>query len=443
MAIAQQLIAADRGLWDAERAPIAGRYEVRDEIGAGDAAVVYRALDRLRGRDVVLKVLHPRFGAEPALVEGFRRAMATTSLLDHPSIARVIDYGVVFDSSALDGTAGTAGRPFVVSQLMLGGNLRTTLRERGLLPEAVALTLAARVADALAVAHEAGVIHGDLKPQNVLLDERGRPRVSDFALAHAIGQSSADGSAPGAGTTGADMMRYRSPEQAQGRVVDGRSDLYSLGVLLYELLTGQLPFNGVSMLAVVMRHVQREPGRSREVLPLFSPATGAIILKALAKDPAERYQTAAEMRTALIQVRREAVDATARPASPAESTALLASSAVRQSALDVRDVREIREVRAAEAPPQSVSISSPPLSVARRAAGRPGVRRLAALLSVIGLSLIGSLALAGRLVGDSDGLRRPGSGPSAAPESGSTLAVAPAVVASPAQTELLAPTPLA
>lgn len=431
MATAQQLIAADRGLWQAERAPIAGRYEVCDELGGGDAAVVYRAADRLRECDVVLKLLHPRCGAEPALVERFRRAMAATSRLDHPSVVRVIDYGVIFDYDADGGAAGVPGRPFVVSELMLGGNLRTTLQDRGLLPEAVALTLAAGVAEALATAHQAGVLHGDLKPQNVLLDERGRPRVSDFALAQAIGQAAANFSVPGAG-----MMCYRSPEQAQGRVVDGRSDLYSLGVLLYELLTGQLPFNGVSMLAVAMRHVQREPGRSREVLPLFSPSTGAIILKALKKDPAERYQTAAEMRAALVQARAEAVDATARPSSPAESTALLASSVVRQSA---PDVREIGGGRAAEAFPQSVSVSPP----ARRATGRPNGRRLAAVLSVIGLSLIGSLALAGRLVGDADGLLRSGSAPSAAPERDSALAVAPPAVASPRQTELFAPPPAA
>lgn len=372
-----------------ERGAIAGRYELRAEQGAGEAAVVYRAFDRLLGREVAFKALNPRYGADATLVARFRQAVAVACSLDHPNVARVFDYGVVFDYNAsTDGSNGVPGVPFVVTELVPGGDLRQALRQHGLLPEPVALALVARVAAALAAAHEAGLVHGDLKPQNVLLDERGAPKVTDFGLAQAIGRSQALGSASAPAAT-----PYLSPEQAQGRVVDGRSDLYSLGVLLYELLTDQLPFSGVSMLAIVMRHVQQGPGQRREVLPLFSPSTGAVILKALAKDPVERFQTAAEMRQAVEQARIEAVDAGAGPASPAEVTTLLASSAAaRQSTGQPADAPRPGVADATEeAPPQP----GPPLRPAGQLPGsaavsprkrRPGIWRLAGLLTRVMLS---------------------------------------------------------
>jgi serine/threonine-protein kinase len=245
-------------------------------------ATVYAAVDRRLDRPVAVKVLAERYTADPAFVARFRAEARAAAALNHPCAVTVYDWGA-------DG-----GTHYLVMERLPGPNLKEVLRTRRRLPEAAALDIAACVAAALGAAHERGIVHRDVKPHNVLLDAEGRPKLTDFGIARA---------AAGAGltATGETMgsAHYLAPEQASGAAVDHRADLYGLGAVLYELLTGQPPFEGDRAVEVALRHV-REPVRPpRSLVPGLSAETEAVVLKALAKDPAGRYQSAAEMRAAL------------------------------------------------------------------------------------------------------------------------------------------------
>lgn len=279
--------AADGGYGVDDGQVIGGRYTVIGRLGAGGMAEVFRAHDDALGRDVALKVLHPGLAADTAFAERFRREARAAAGLSHPHIVTVYDWGE-------DGKAR-----YIVMEYVPGENLRDRVRREGHLPESDALDIAAQVADALAVAHAVGLVHRDVKPANILLRPDGRVQVTDFGIARAVGDSPLTATNLVMGT-----VHYVSPEQVQHRPLDGRADLYALGCVLYEMLTGAAPFAAESLVAVAYQHVNEPAPHVRDARPEVSERTAAIVAKALAKSPADRYPDAAAMRDALLAARK-------------------------------------------------------------------------------------------------------------------------------------------
>lgn len=276
-----------------EQQLLGDRYQLVRRIGAGGMAQVYVAQDRLLGRDVAVKILHEDSAGDATYVERFRREAKAVAQLNHPNVVAVYDWGHTT-------SAASAGRAdyFMVMEYVPGPNLKEVVRARGPLPEDEALSIAAQIASALEVAHEHGLVHRDVKPHNVLIAPNGRAKVADFGIAHDAGLTELTRTNIVPGTA-----HYLSPEQAQRAVLDGRSDIYSLGVVLYEMLTGHVPFEGRSLVDVALQHVHDKPVPPRKVRPELSRATEAVVLKALEKDPKKRFQTAEAMRQALERAR--------------------------------------------------------------------------------------------------------------------------------------------
>jgi beta-lactam-binding protein with PASTA domain/predicted Ser/Thr protein kinase len=270
----------------ADSAPIYnGRYELVRQIARGGMAEVYLAHDLLLDRPVALKVLFPELSVDRSFVERFRREAQAAAGLSHPNIVSVFDWGEA------DHTY------FIVMEYVDGRPLSAVIRaEAPLLPDRAA-GIGAGVAAALSFAHRHGVIHRDIKPGNVLLTEDGQVKVADFGIARAANVDEA------LTQTGAVMgtATYFSPEQAQGGPVDARSDLYSLGVVLYEMVTGRPPFTADSPLAIAYKHVQESPPRPRELNPAIPAEFEAIVWQAIAKDPKQRYQSAQDLRQDLVR----------------------------------------------------------------------------------------------------------------------------------------------
>jgi len=258
---------------------IADRYELEELVGTGGMSSVYRANDRLLERDVALKVLHDRFTVDGDYVERFRREARAVAQLSHPNIVTVIDRGE------------QDGRQFIVFEYVDGENLKTLIEREGPLPEREAIELALQIARALGFAHEHGLVHRDVKPQNVLLNGDAGAKVTDFGIARSLDVQG------GLTQTGTVMgtSDYIAPEQARGRQVDAQSDVYSLGAVLYELLTGEVPFPGDNFVAVAMRHINEPPPSVRERRPELSPRLDAAVRRAMAKDPEERFGSMGEL----------------------------------------------------------------------------------------------------------------------------------------------------
>jgi eukaryotic-like serine/threonine-protein kinase len=254
------------------------RYEISHLLGAGGMGRVYLARDRSLSREVALKVLDERHAENPEFVERFRREAKAAASLSHPNIVTVYDAG------------GDDKAPYIAMERVPGGTLKDRLRERGALPPLVAAGVTFEVANALAAAHGKGIVHRDIKPENVLVTDQGHAKVGDFGIARA---------ATATAITETDLIlgsvRYLSPEQAKGEEVGPPSDLYSLGVVLYEMLTGRVPFDEENPLATAMKHVTEEPASPRELDPTIPRALEAITLKLLKKDPEQRYQSAAQL----------------------------------------------------------------------------------------------------------------------------------------------------
>jgi len=276
-----------------EQQLLGDRYQLVRRIGVGGMAQVYVAQDRLLGRDVAVKILHEESAGDATYVERFRREAKAVAQLNHPNVVAVYDWGHMTSDAG-------AGRSdyYMVMEYVPGPNLKEVVRARGPLPEDEALSIAAQIAAALEVAHEHGLVHRDVKPHNVLIAPNGRVKVADFGIAHDAGLTELTRTNIVPGTA-----HYLSPEQAQRAVLDGRSDIYSLGVVLYEMLTGHVPFEGRSLVDVALQHVHDKPTPPRKVRPELSRATEAIVLKALEKDPKKRFQTAEAMRQALERAR--------------------------------------------------------------------------------------------------------------------------------------------
>ncbi len=257
---------------------IAGRYSIVRRLGGGGMGVVYQALDTLLGRDVAVKVLRSHLSEDDAFRRRFAREGRSAASLSHPNIVQMYDVGETPE-----------GVPYIVMEYVEGETLEHRIRERGALSEAEAVDIARQVASALVEAHRRGVVHRDIKPLNILVTPDGRAKVADFGIARAATGATLVNTGTIVGSA-----HYVSPEQARGGFVDEKTDVYSLGVVLYEMLTGRTPFQGETAIAVALKHLQEDvlpPSDVRDV----SPETEAIVLKALEKDPMRRYASALAM----------------------------------------------------------------------------------------------------------------------------------------------------
>jgi serine/threonine-protein kinase len=261
---------------------LGGRYELGALLGTGGMASVYQATDRVLGRRVAVKVLGPPYDQDPAFVERFRHEARMAAALNHPGVVAIFD------------SASEGDLHYLVMEYVQGQTLAELLRDRGPLSPRLAAEIAQRVCLALGAAHEQGLVHRDVKPANVMVDRAGMVKVMDFGIAKTLAAT-----APRDGEGPLGTAPYLSPEQAQGGPVDGRSDLYALGCVLYELLTGTPPFPGRSPSAVVARQVREPPEPPSRRNPQVGPELDAVVLTALAKPPDQRYQTAAAMGRAL------------------------------------------------------------------------------------------------------------------------------------------------
>jgi eukaryotic-like serine/threonine-protein kinase len=257
---------------------VADRYELIEVVGSGGMSSVYRAHDRVLERTVALKVLHERLVAQADVVERFSREAKLVAGLSHHNIVAVIDRGEYL------------GSPFIVLEYISGENLKQLLVRQGPLPVERALELTIEIAEGLAFAHQKGFVHRDVKPQNVLLNGKGEAKVTDFGIARPL--EAQEGETQTGTVLG--TCDYISPEQAQGRRVDERTDIYSLGIVLYELLTGEMPFAGENFVAVAMQHINATPPPVTLARPEVPRRVETVIDKALAKDPEARFQTMAD-----------------------------------------------------------------------------------------------------------------------------------------------------
>src|SRR5215212_2817285 len=281
------------------------RYAILETLGGGGMAEVFLARDEVLGRRVALKVLRGQYAGDEEFVERFRREAKSAAALNHPNIVQVYDQG-----RANDGTY------YMAMEYVPGGTLKERIVREGRLDPREAAGIASRVAEALDVAHYRGIVHRDIKPQNILIGESGEVKVADFGIARAATSKTVTESSLILGTAA-----YMSPEQVRGERVGPASDLYSLGVVLYEMLTGELPYTGEHPLATAMKHLDEPPRHPKEANPAVPEELDALTATLLAKDPENRYASAAELSEDLGRV-RDGLPALA--AGPEDATARMA-----------------------------------------------------------------------------------------------------------------------
>ena len=356
---------------DTERGqPFDGRYRVLGRLGVGGMATVYLAEDSSLGRKVALKVMAERYAEDGEFVERFRREAQAAARLNHPNIIAVYDRGEA------------DGRPYIAMEYLQGRTLKQVIQKDGPLPPERAIAVAMQVLAGLRYAHEHGVVHRDVKPHNVLVGDDGRIKVTDFGIAHAGDpQMTEVGSIVG-------TAQYLSPEQARGRSVGPQTDIYSLGVVLYEMLAGRVPFEGDSSVAIAMQHVSDEPPPLRSLAPLTCPSRSAMVVAhAMLKEPAQRYGSADEFAADLDRVRRGLV--------PVAATALIA----------IVPHEPTEQVPAAEATRIAPRAEATPLLSGEKLPPRPTPRKRSRwpwLLVLLLLLAVGALAAFALGVGSGD-----------------------------------------
>ena len=257
---------------------LAGRYVLVEQVGIGGMAIVYRAIDRNTGHSVAVKVLKPEFNRDAEFVGRFQREAEAASKMTHHNIVNLLDVG-------MDGE-----NRYLIMEYVKGKTLKEVIQEKGRLSAPVAVQITIRILSALQHAHQNGIIHRDIKPQNILVHADGHIKVADFGIARMANSSTLT-----RGDAVMGSVHYFSPEQAQGKGTDVTSDLYSVGVTLYEMLTGRVPFDGDSPVAIAMQHLHAEPEPIRRYAPEVPEAICHVCMKAMQKDPAYRYRSAREM----------------------------------------------------------------------------------------------------------------------------------------------------
>jgi eukaryotic-like serine/threonine-protein kinase len=295
-----------------------GRFRLEEQIGAGGMSTVYRAFDPTLERWVAIKLMHRDISTDPDQLERFRREARAVARLSHPHVVTVIDAGE------------DEGNPFIVFEYVEGETLKERIRRLGRLPVGEAVAYAIEVGRALSAAHAEMLVHRDVKPQNVLIDPEGRAKVTDFGIARSLEAHGLTATGRVLGTTD-----YVSPEQALGHDVTEQSDVYSLGVVLYEMLAGEVPFKGDTQVAVAMRHVREPLPDIQKLRPEISAALAAVIDRATAKETGNRYATADEMVRDLEQVL--AIEAARAGETSGEATTVL-----RALSGDTADVAPVR-----------------------------------------------------------------------------------------------------
>src|SRR5579884_1697267 len=384
---------------------LSNRYQLHERIGEGGFAITYRAWDAVLGRDVAVKMLRPQFAADPALVARFAAEARAAASVAHPNIVEVYDYGT------------HAGTFFIVLQYVPGRDLKRVLTQRGRLPPAEAVWVAHQLLQGLAAIHAAGIVHRDIKPQNVLVGDDGAVRLTDFGIARGPAGTALTSTGTTLGTAD-----YMAPEQARGSEVGVAADMYAVGVVLFELLTGRLPFVADTPLAVMLAHVEEPPPSPRAVAPDAGiPSTlDAVVLRALAKKPGARYASAADMDRALTAAAGAGrpLMAGARPAPTEAPTAPFPTRPTRQTT----PTRPIRAARST-APP---TVSPRPTAPATRS-DRPRIWAVA--LVIAALVVLG----AGAWLGGARGWLGAGGGHDATvPPRRTVAAVAPGETPTPA-----------
>src|SRR5262245_52022569 len=336
------------------------RYRITRKLGAGGMATVYLAEDQELGRRVAIKILNERHANDEQFVERFRREAKNAAGLSHPNVVSIYDRGEA------------EGTYYIAMEYVEGRTLKDLILRRGPSPIPIAIDYTRQILQALRFAHRAGIVHRDIKPHNVIVDSDGRVKVADFGIARAgTSQMTEAGSIIG-------TAQYLSPEQARGAPVDQTSDLYSLGIVLYELLTGTVPFNGETPVEIAMKHLSAVPDPPSERRPEVPHALDLVVLRALAKDPRDRYQSAEEMDADLERVARGS--GVSRETEAAATTVLSGAELAAAATTIQRAPTGVTQLRPAGGPPPYYDYEEP----ARRRAFWPW---LLALLLVVAAAI--------------------------------------------------------
>jgi serine/threonine protein kinase len=360
---------------------VGGRYRLTSPLGEGGMATLWRAVDEQLGREVAVKLLRPQYSADPGFAARFKQEARAAASLSHPNIVSVHDYGTDPDGET----------QFIVMQLVEGQNLADILHHRGHLSIDDSVRVAVGVAAALEAAHRRGIVHRDVKPGNILITDDGDVKVTDFGIARAVSEASMTVT----GTT-LGSVHYFSPEQARGDEVTGRSDVYSLGIVLYEMLTGRRPFEGDSAAGVALKRLTEPPPRPMVDGQPLPPGLEAILRRALEREPERRFPDAGSFAEALRAWHR---DRDARPPAQAPAAAAAAAAAAPPPPAATPPAGEPTVyvpppvARPSDRVPYSVN-RPPPRSQARpQSGGNPWWIWLLALLAVILLGTIGFLGI--------------------------------------------------